>query len=113
MVSYNYLGQIMAGAKGLPFEIDRNEVPGDTDPENIRPHLIDIIALMKDGRLTVNYVYSRNVHLEETIRNLADSFKKELDNVLAHCLDPGSFDITPSDFKLAGIDQQELDNIYD
>ena len=43
-----------------------------------------------------------------------DSLKKtkeELSDIISHCLDPDSYDVTPSDFDLVELDQDMLDNI--
>lgn len=112
-VSFNYLGQAAAQGLGEAFSLVDLPEAGNTDPGNARANLIDVIGMVVDGRLHIDFVYSRNRHTAETIRALAETYRTELEHVIAHCLDPAHFDITPSDFGLAGIDQDELDKLYE
>jgi len=113
-LSFNYLGQIVfPGLKGI-FELVLEDVPGVIAPENKRHNLIDVVCYATATTSTkINLIYSTNKHKKETIERLAASFRDELANVVAHCLMPDNFDITPSDFELAGLSQDELNRLAD
>ena len=114
-LSFNYLGQLAQSAsegEGL-FELAKANVPGTVDAGNKRANLIDVICVVTGTCLDINMVYSTRFHKRETIERLAGSFREELSRVVAHCLDPESFDITPSDFKLAELSQEDIDDLYD
>jgi non-ribosomal peptide synthase protein (TIGR01720 family) len=112
-VLFNYLGQVgKAGGTGA-FELT-DEIPSLAgDPLNRRTHLIDINCKVEDGRLLIDFGYSRNKHTRAAIEDLAERYVNEVLNIIAHCLSPDSFDITPSDFRLARIDQEDLNSIYE
>jgi non-ribosomal peptide synthase protein (TIGR01720 family) len=112
-VLFNYLGQVgKAGGAGA-FELT-DEIPSLAgDPLNRRTHLIDINCKVEDGRLLIDFGYSRNKHTRAAIEDLAERYVNEVLNIIAHCLSPDSFDITPSDFRLARIDQEDLNSIYE
>lgn len=112
-ISFNYLGQVTIEGIDGSFELARTDVPGIIDSENMRPNLIDVICIVKDSLLSINILYSANKHKRETIENIAVAFRDELSAVIAHCLSPESFDITPSDFSLANLNQEELDSLYE
>jgi amino acid adenylation domain-containing protein/non-ribosomal peptide synthase protein (TIGR01720 family) len=109
-VSFNYMGQIGTGMSGLPVKFAELGLKM-THSSNVRPNLIDVICIVSEGKFRADFIYSINIHKKETIEHLADSFIKEIDNVLVHCMDPASFDITPADFGL-DMAQEELDQIY-
>jgi len=112
-ISYNYLGQLtLSGIDGF-LKLVRPDVPGTIDARNRRTNLIDVICLVMDSRLNINFVYSANKHKRETIQKLMQVFRDELSKIITHCLEPKNFDITPSDFGLAQLNQEELDSIYE
>ncbi len=113
LISFNYLGQIVAGSADGSFKLARTNVPHVIDGRNKRAFLIDIIAMVMDGKLRIDWIFSRNKHRRETIEELTQMFRKELVRVVEHCMHPDSFDITPSDFGLAGLNQDELNRLSD
>jgi iturin family lipopeptide synthetase B len=112
-ISFNYLGQISQDGLGDAFRLITPDVSTSIDARNLRPYLLDVICMVVDGRLGIEILFSRNKHLRESIASLAPSFKDELCGVIAHCLKPENFDITPSDFDLVEMDQKELDKLAD
>jgi amino acid adenylation domain-containing protein/non-ribosomal peptide synthase protein (TIGR01720 family) len=111
-VSFNYLGQ-MDGAAGPAG--DALLVPADGElgtlrsPSNPRTHLLSIDAAVMSGRLHVNWTYAPAVHDRATIERLAAGYLDALRELVAHCRDPQAGGYTPSDFALAGLDQEGLD----
>jgi non-ribosomal peptide synthase protein (TIGR01720 family) len=59
----------------------------------------------------VQWTYNTQLHLAETIEGLAESYITELRKLIAHCRSAGAGGYTPSDFSLAGLDDQKLDRI--
>ena len=112
-IGFNYMGQIARmDAHGLIASMEAN-VPGLIDARNLRAHLIDVLSAVVDGRFRISFVYSRNHFRREGLQALVDMFQEDLDQVIRHCLDPASFDITPSDFDLIEMTQEELEDLYD
>jgi amino acid adenylation domain-containing protein/non-ribosomal peptide synthase protein (TIGR01720 family) len=110
-VSFNYLGQTRtAGGPGL----FRREAPvgGDTPPTGTRPHLLDIVGAVTDGRLQLRWTYSTNVHDGATVTTLAEAYTRNLARLLDHTTS-GAGRATPSDFPQAGLDQATLDLALD
>jgi len=110
-ISFNYLGQITLPGLDPSFYLVSPDVPGTLDSRNKRANLIDVICMVFGDRLRIDFIYSQNKHARDTMQRLADSFKEELSRVIAHCLDPNNFDITPSDFDLVDLDQEALDRL--
>ncbi|HEU0013594.1 MAG TPA: amino acid adenylation domain-containing protein [Longimicrobium sp.] len=111
-VSFNYLGQFDGGAADETLLIPSDtEVGALRGPGGTRPHLLGIDAAVSGGRLHVTWTFAPAVHRPETVERLAAEYLEELRGLIAHCRDPQAGGYTPSDFALAGLDQEGLDAI--
>jgi non-ribosomal peptide synthase protein (TIGR01720 family) len=112
-VAFNYLGQFgqetespggrfrpLPGSLGLP-----------RSDEGERAHLIEINGRVADGRLTMVWSYSDQVHDEATVMRLAHRYIEVLGELIDYCCASATDGYTPSDFPLASLDQQALDAI--
>ncbi len=118
-VSFNYMGQLDEAppAGSAPGAADAGPGPEpesrgpDFDPRTVRPHLLDVGAVVEGGRLRLELSYAREVHRPETVHALADRFLAELRALIAHCTRQGAGGYTPSDFPLARLPQARLDDL--
>jgi non-ribosomal peptide synthase protein (TIGR01720 family) len=69
--------------------------------------------MVEAGRLGVRITYSPHVHHRGTVERLAAGFAAELRALIDHCVAPEAGGYTPSDFALAGLDQDTLDFLSD
>jgi amino acid adenylation domain-containing protein/non-ribosomal peptide synthase protein (TIGR01720 family) len=111
-VSFNYLGRMDGAASP---EAGRLLVPAYGDagdarsPDAPRTHLIAVDAAVVDGRLSVTWRYAPSALDRATVERLAEGYLDALRELVAHCRDPQAGGYTPSDFGLAGLDQEGLD----
>jgi amino acid adenylation domain-containing protein/non-ribosomal peptide synthase protein (TIGR01720 family) len=78
-VSFNYLGRFECLFEpDSPFSISDAGMGPQQSPRQRRSHLLDVNAYIRDGRLHVEWSYSRAIHCRETIERLAGSFAAEL-----------------------------------
>jgi non-ribosomal peptide synthase protein (TIGR01720 family) len=56
----------------------------------------------------VEWTYSSNLHRRTTVTGLAQRFIEALRLLIVHCQSPEAGGSTPSDFPLAGLDEQEF-----
>ncbi|WP_425471110.1 amino acid adenylation domain-containing protein [Saccharothrix variisporea] len=101
-VSLNYLGSFRTGERDLDLA---------ADPDMPRPHLLDVVGRVQDGRLEISWHYSDANHDEATVARLAESYAAALRAIIAHCATPGAGGRTPSDFPLARLTQEQVDRI--
>ncbi|MFE3710596.1 condensation domain-containing protein, partial [Streptomyces scopuliridis] len=85
-ISFNYLGQFGTGGTGSAGSTGAGSADGGllgtslaTDgqehgPQQERNHLIDVVAVVDEGRFVVTWFYSTAVHLESTVTALAEDF---------------------------------------
>jgi non-ribosomal peptide synthase protein (TIGR01720 family) len=111
-VSFNYLGQFdQSFANSSLFELDEDLNSFPFSPQGNRSYLLEIDSYIAAGQLQVTWTYSQALHRQQTIENLAESFIEKLRSLIAHCQSPDAGGYTPSDFPLAQLTQDELDNV--
>ncbi|HEC84909.1 MAG TPA: amino acid adenylation domain-containing protein, partial [Thioploca sp.] len=111
-VCFNYLGQFdQQGAGDALFKITNEDSGQMHSPLENRRYLLEINGLITEGQLQLDWTYSENVHRRATIEQLAQYFIEALTNLIAHCQLPEAVGYTPSDFPLAGLNQDELDQL--
>ena len=111
-LSFNYLGQTEQGQAQATLFGPAPEFKGpDQSPEAHRSHLIEVSGGVSKGRLTMAWRYSRAQYRPDTIQWLAQHFLDALQEIISHCQSPDAGGVTLSDFGLADLDQQELDNL--
>ncbi|MES1243275.1 MAG: amino acid adenylation domain-containing protein [Acidobacteriota bacterium] len=115
-VLFNYLGQMggqMGSAdpetEGLALFAQAPEPGGPAlDPRGARSHLLEINAVVLDGRLRAEWTYSADRHRRETVERLADAFFDSLRGLVAHCRNPEAGAYTPSDFPEADLSADDF-----
>jgi non-ribosomal peptide synthase protein (TIGR01720 family) len=112
-ISFNYLGQFdqLLGAEQEWRAAPRQSVGRGVSERDQRRYVLEILALISGGELIVKWSYNTQLHLGATIEALAESYLTELRELIAHCQSAGAGGYTPSDFSLAGLDDQKLDLI--
>ncbi|MEU7861010.1 amino acid adenylation domain-containing protein [Nonomuraea sp. NPDC049141] len=83
----------------------------DRSPDLARQNLIEVTGMVRQGELEFGWEYAVGIHHEATIARLAAEFVAALEQIVEHCARPGAGGCTPSDFPLAGLDQDGVDRI--
>ena len=111
-IAFNYLGRFdgTGGADGSLRPSDWPRGPMRS-PLLRRAHLLEINAVIRDGRFAATWAFSRNRHRDATVERLAGGFLHELTALIEHCTSPEAAGYTPSDFGNFGWDQDDLDDI--
>jgi len=111
-IIFNYLGQWARGDEDSLFCFAKEYSGPSSAAENSRSHLIGINAEVKEGRLTVGFKFSTNHYRQESISKFAMHYQRRLQQIIDHCLDENNFGCTPSDFPLANLTQNILDQKF-
>jgi amino acid adenylation domain-containing protein/non-ribosomal peptide synthase protein (TIGR01720 family) len=109
-IIFNYLGQLDAliGEPRL-FKLALESSGKAAAGENRRTYVLDVNAMVVQGKLQVNWGYSEKLHRRDTIENLARRYMQCLREVIAHCRSEEAGGFTPSDFPAANnMTQDEL-----
>lgn len=111
-VRFNYLGQFDQPLKSnAVFSPVREHVAHGHDPKARRNHLFEITALIFEGRLHVDWGYSKTSFRAQTIENLANEFIENLRKLIEAARSTESAEFTPSDFPLAALDDKHLQEL--
>jgi len=107
LVLFNYLGQFDRLGARDGFALAEEASGPAFGVGGARDHLIDINALVLQGRLRLDFAYSGAQYHAATIERLAARYRERLEALLAYCRDHRG--CTPSDFPLAALDQARVD----
>ncbi len=109
-VTFNYLGQLDAGADGLFTLLP--DSPGALHSA-LAPlaNELSIDGQVHNGELQLRWTFSRERYDPRAVQELAEALIVELHGVIDHCLHAGNGGFTPSDFPLAHLSQHQLDNL--
>ncbi|HYP19482.1 MAG TPA: amino acid adenylation domain-containing protein, partial [Chloroflexia bacterium] len=111
-VSFNYLGQTDQSLAGSTlFNLGRQPDSPARSPLGRRAHFIEIDCVVAQGRLSIQFTFSHNVHRRESVEHLAECFTDELNGLIAQCRSQVSTVYAASDFPLAGLDQEGLNRL--
>ncbi|HEX8592566.1 MAG TPA: non-ribosomal peptide synthetase [Pseudomonas sp.] len=110
LMTFNYLGQFDQSftdeALFKPLDAD----VGPTHDENAPlPNALSIDGQVYGGELVLRWTFSCERFNLATIEALASDYLAELQGLIAHCLADDAGGLTPSDFPLARLSQQQLD----
>ncbi len=109
-ISFNYLGQFDATVPASsPFRFASESTGPVVSPRGRRTHLLEIGGYVASGRLRINWKYGEGLHARATIEALKHRFEKALRSLVALGGRAETAPYTPSDFPLAGLDQESLD----
>jgi amino acid adenylation domain-containing protein/non-ribosomal peptide synthase protein (TIGR01720 family) len=109
---FNYLGQFdqVLSESGMFAAAAESSGPS-RGREGRRSYLLDVNGLVAEGCLQLDWTYSEAVHQRETVEALAGAFIQALRDLVEHCQSPEAGGYTPSDFPLAGLDQDALQRV--
>ncbi len=85
-VKFNYLGQFdQQQTKSSLFNPAPESKGISRCLQGNRSHLIDINGIVTNGQLKLDWTYSKAIHHQQTIENLANSFIEKLQGLITHC----------------------------
>lgn len=109
-VLFHYMADIAAGSDAAIIQLSRQSAVAREDEQEYLPYPLVVNASMSKGELQVLWSYSSAHFAEEQIQALADAFTAQCLAIADHCATATS-QATPSDFKLAKLDQKRLDKL--
>jgi len=110
-VSFNYLGQLDQVFSDSLFVLTSDPVGQSRGKLGRRKYLIEIDGAVRNGRLQIELVYSNELHGQQTIEAVAESFIRGLRKLIEHCVLREVREYTPSDFPLAHLNERQLAQI--
>jgi len=113
-VIYNYLGRLDREVGGDRLFRGARESAGATRfAGQVPSHALEVNGAVQGGALRVVWRYHRRALAEAAAGRWQAAFERSLESLAEHCLSPGVWGRTPSDFPLAGLGQAELDRLIE
>lgn len=112
-VRFNYVGDLEQIFKHDLFELAWEDTGADVGPNNHMTALIDILAMVIDGKLRISVTFSQNKFYVETMERFINQYISELKELIKHCCDKNEVVLTPSDFGMVKLTQSELDSLFE
>ncbi|MFE2448589.1 condensation domain-containing protein, partial [Streptomyces sp. NPDC059426] len=117
-IGFNYLGRLAAGTDtDWAAAPEADGLGGGADDAMPLPHALEINATTEDGpggaRLGVVWSWPDGLLSEDDVRDLAETWFRALDALVAHAEGPGAGGHTPSDLTLVSLTQDEIDAFED
>lgn len=109
-ICFNYLGQLRASRneENELFSIVSMAAGNERASVNVRPHLLDVNSLFKDGRLQVYWIYPASLMGRELLDQLITCFAEKLGGLLG-VLGAQKTILVPADFDGVSISQKGVD----
>ncbi|MCE0460111.1 non-ribosomal peptide synthetase [Pseudomonas uvaldensis] len=111
-ITFNYLGQLdqTLGHDALFQPLDA-PLGAIHDPDSPLPNELSVDSQVSGGELVLRWTFSGERHDRQAIAALADAYLDQLHALIAHCLTDEAGGLTPSDFPLAKLTQEQLDSL--
>lgn len=111
-VRLNYLGQVdRALLDSSMFTIASQPIGPSQSPTAQRAYLLNIIGSVTGGELRLEWTYSENIHLRETVERLAQNYLHELRVLIVQSRSGDEMSYSPSDFPNAKLSQTDLNKV--
>ncbi|MCP4147611.1 MAG: hypothetical protein GY757_07665, partial [bacterium] len=110
-IGFNYLGQLDGDSSHDLFTMSPLSTGDSQSPESQREHALEISGMITNGRLSMNFNYSRKQFNTETIEHLAGSYKQNLQHIITHCKALKQTIATPSDYGTTALTIEQLQQI--
>jgi amino acid adenylation domain-containing protein/non-ribosomal peptide synthase protein (TIGR01720 family) len=111
-ITFNYLGQFDQQFDDRASFVPASEGSGDgQSAEAPLANWLSIEGQVSGGELLLEWCFSHEMFQDATIQRLVDDYARELTALIEHCCDPQNRGITPADFPLVRISQQQLDGL--
>jgi len=109
-ITFNYLGQFDRQFNESALFVPASEGSGQAqDPEAPLANWLTVEGQVYGGELALQWGFSREMFDVSTVQRLADEYTAELKALIEHCCAAPAGQVTPSDFPLARLTQQQLD----
>jgi amino acid adenylation domain-containing protein/non-ribosomal peptide synthase protein (TIGR01720 family) len=111
-LSFNYLGQFdQVLPESSPFGPAPESAGPLQSPRGARPQHLSLNGSVAGGQLRLTLLYSETLYRRDTIERFAQYILDALEAIITHCQSPTAGGYTPSDFTLAKLDEQDLNQI--
>ena len=116
-ITFNYLGQFDQSFGNNALFLPLSDSTGvSRDDQALLPNMLSVDSQVYNNELIIRWTYSGKRYDEQTVSALANDYIQQLEQLIEHCLGDELLDsnisrLTPSDFPLAQLAQDQLDSL--
>ncbi|MDY8021009.1 non-ribosomal peptide synthetase [Paenibacillus polymyxa] len=111
-ISFNYLGQFDQDIDTEIFTLADVLTDETISPDMQRPYCLDINGRVTDGKLRLSFAYHKHEYEKATLIRVAEGFKRNLEQIIEHCVLREYTELTASDVSSRSITMEEIEEIY-
>jgi non-ribosomal peptide synthase protein (TIGR01720 family) len=108
---FEYFGQLEGTVPHSALFGLAHSVTDSVSPQNKRSHRLNVNAYILQEQLHVDWIYSTEHYQADTIQKLAAANVHFLETIIDHCLSADAGGFTPSDFPLADLNEDQLNQL--
>ena len=112
-ISFNYLGQFGRELNSDSVRMAREPIGPSIDPAARNAVEIEVVGMVSNGRLEMEFHYDASRFKEESIRKFSTDYRRELLEIIAHARRQTAGNLTPSDIDHPDFDQQTLERFLE
>ncbi|MFD2671574.1 amino acid adenylation domain-containing protein [Marinicrinis sediminis] len=110
-IKFNYLGQFDEDVQTDVFQLSPLSHGQTASPESRREVALDIGGIVENGVFTLSITYSQGEYTAGTIAHIGHLFIESLQQIIQHCMEKETTEMTPSDVGGEDVSIEELDAI--
>ncbi|MGG4409308.1 amino acid adenylation domain-containing protein [Niallia taxi] len=108
-IRFNYMGDFNNFLKDKENNISGVKFGLDSDESNKMTSHLDVMAILIDDKLEFSFTYNQHTLKKEKAEYFIDKYITVLLEIFDHCLTKLEREYTPSDFRVNGMTQEDLD----
>ncbi|WP_155252353.1 non-ribosomal peptide synthetase, partial [Paenibacillus polymyxa] len=112
-VNFNYLGEFDQDLQNSDIHTSPYSSGRDFSDRIELKSALDVGGMVTDGRLELKIKYNSKAFCKDTIEDLVHLLKKNLQEVIRHCISRERTELTPSDVLLKELTVEQLDAIVE
>jgi amino acid adenylation domain-containing protein/non-ribosomal peptide synthase protein (TIGR01720 family) len=110
-IIFNYMGQFDSDLEQKVFSIATEPTGSNVSPQEQREHDWDVSGIVAGGELSMRISYSSQQYNQLVMDRLMASYKSNLTELIAYCLNYGTRELTPSDLTYKGLTISQLEKL--
>ncbi|KNY24961.1 non-ribosomal peptide synthetase [Pseudobacteroides cellulosolvens] len=111
-IRFNYMGDTVISGDNELFSFSWDDSGDECSKMNNMTCLIDITAMIIEGRMKINLAYSINKFKHETIKEFMERYTGYLKEIIRYCCEKEESEFTSSDFDTLNLSEFDLDTLF-
>ncbi|OKP94747.1 non-ribosomal peptide synthetase [Paenibacillus sp. P32E] len=112
VIRFNYLGEFSKAVDNEYFQIVFEETGVESSRANKLSSLIELNCLVVSDKLKIQITYNQNRLTTEHMERFMEAFLEHIKSIAEHCRTTEELEFTSSDFELAGLSTEELNQLF-